>query len=116
MSVLLDWLGHRVGVMNLTRVSREQDGSTQFLHVPIADLIPDTAVLLIKVLNIEHHGRSRIGLNHFDSVSRGCPVEFLDEILVHCQPASEGSSISDAAPSDKIVQNFSLASCPWRAE
>ena len=105
MSVLLDWLGHRVGVMNLTRVSREQDGSTQFLHVPIADIIPDTAVLLIKVLNFEHHGRSRIGLNHFDSVSRGCPVEFLDEILVHCQPASEGSSISDAAPSDKPGAN-----------
>ena len=94
--------------MNLTRVSREQDGSTQFLHVPIADLIPDTAVLLIKVLNIEHHGRSRIGLNHFDSVSRGCPVEFLDEILVHRQPALEGSPVSDDALGDTAEENQSV--------
>ena len=105
MSVLLDWLGHRVGVMNLIRVTREQDDTTQFLHVPTADLIPDTAVLLIKVLNIEHQGRSRIGLNHFDRVSRGCPVQFLDEILVPSQPALEGSSILDATLSDKAGTN-----------
>jgi len=105
MSVLLDWLGHRVGVMNLTRVNREQDDSAQFLHVPANDLIPDTAVLLIKVLNIEHQGRSRTGLNHFDRVSRGCPVEFLNDILVCSQPASEGSYVSDAVLSNKAEAN-----------
>ena len=108
MSVLLDWLGHRVGVMNLMRVNREQDGSTQFLHVPTADLIPDTAVLLIKVLNIEHHCQSRTGLNHFDRVSRGCPVEFLDEVLVHSPPAAQGSTIPNFVSSDKAGANRNM--------
>jgi hypothetical protein len=54
--VLLDWLCHRVGVVNLMRINREQVGSAQFLHVPTADLIPDTVVLLIKALDREHQG------------------------------------------------------------
>ncbi len=41
----------------------------------------------------------------FDRVSKGCPVEFLEEILVHRQSALEGSSISDAASSDKAGAN-----------
>ena len=83
MAVLLDWLGSRVAIMNLLRVNREDDGAPQFFHVPVLDIIPDTAVLLIKVLNIEHQGRARDGLNHFDCVRNGCPVQFLDTILVN---------------------------------
>ena len=82
MAVLLDWLGSRVAIMNLLRVNREGDGAPQFFHVPVLDIIPDTAVLLIKVINIEHQGRARDGLNHFDCVRNGCPVQFLDTILV----------------------------------
>ena len=45
------------------------------------DLINDEAVLLLKVLNLEKHGRERAGLNHFNRVSGREPVEFLQDFL-----------------------------------
>ena len=92
MMVILDWLGHRVGIMNLMQVTRHEDNTPLFLHVPAVDLIPDTAVLLLKVLNIERQGQCRVRRNHFDRVSRDCPVEVLDVILVHIPSTQQGSA------------------------
>ena len=45
------------------------------------DLINDEAVLLLKVLNLEKHGREGAVLNHFNRVSGREAVEFLQDFL-----------------------------------
>ena len=80
MKVLLDWLGHKVAVLNLLQIPNE-NGTPQFFHSSVVNLITDEAVLLLKVLNLERHGRERAGLNHFNRVSGSEPVEFLQDFL-----------------------------------
>ena len=80
MRVLLDWLGDKVAVLNLLQIPNE-NSTPQFFHSSVVDLINDEAVLLLKVLNLEKHGRERAGLNHFNRVSGREPVEFLQDFL-----------------------------------
>ena len=82
MRVLLDWPGHnlKVAVLNLFQIPNE-NGTPQFFHSSVVDLINDEAVLLLKVLNLKKHGRERAGLNHFNRVSGREPVEFQQDFL-----------------------------------
>ena len=80
MKVLLDWLSHKVAVLNLLQIPNE-NGTPQFFHSSLVNLITDEAVLHLKVLNLERHGRERAGLNHFNRVSGSEPVEFLQDFL-----------------------------------
>ena len=80
MRVLLDWLGNKVAIMNFSCV-RQESGNMLYYHLPLLDLVDnDRAVLLIKLLNIEHHGASRLLSNHFDVVCGRRPVEFLEDL------------------------------------
>ena len=81
MHVLLDWLQNKLAIITLVQVQNEMTGQLQFLHVTAHDLIPDTAVLLVKVLNIERGPSNREALNHFDLVCNQCPVAFLSDTL-----------------------------------
>ena len=79
MMVLLDWLEHKVAVLNLLQIVVEND-SPRFLHSYAADHVGDAAVLMLKVLNIEQYGPAREGLNHFNRVSGKYPIEFLEDL------------------------------------
>ncbi len=78
MKVMLDWLDDKVAVLNLLQITNE-DGTVKFLHFSAVDHTTNEAVLLLKVLNIERHGRARTALNHFDRVSGVKPVGFLQD-------------------------------------
>ena len=80
MRALLDCLGHRVAVLNLLQIPNE-NGTPQFFNSSVVDLINNEAVLLLKVLNLEKHGRERVRLNHFNRVRGRAPVEFLQDFL-----------------------------------
>ena len=80
MRVLLDWLGQKVAVLNLLQIQIE-NGTPQFFHPSVVDLINDKVILLLNVLKLEKHGRERAGLNHFNLVSGREPVESLQDFL-----------------------------------
>ena len=80
MRVLLDWLENKVAIMNFGRI-RQESGNMRYYHLPLSDLVDnDDAILLVKILNIEHQGASRGLLNHFDLVCGQNPVEFLQDL------------------------------------
>ena len=80
MRVLLDWLENKVAIMNFGRIQQES-GNMRYYHLPLSDLVDnDDAILLVKILNIEHQGASRGLLNHFDLVCGQNPVEFLQDL------------------------------------
>ena len=95
MRVLLDWLENKVAVMNFGRIWQES-GNMRYYHLPLSDLVDnDDAILLVKILNIEHQGASRGLLNHFDLVCGQNPVEFLQDLAPATDRIDAGRVIID---------------------
>lgn len=78
MAVLLDWLDHKVAILNLLQVTDHLTATPQFLHSRMIDLVHENSILLLKVLNLEKNSNIRHLSNHFDVVSSPRPVESAD--------------------------------------
>jgi hypothetical protein len=51
MAVLLDWLDHKVAILNLLQVTDHLTATPQFLHSLMIDLVHENSILLLKVLS-----------------------------------------------------------------
>ena len=80
LTVLLDWLDHKVALLPFMQVPMDGVDVSNFFHIPELNLISDKSVLLSKMLNIERQDGSRVGLNHFDRVGGQQPMCFLEDL------------------------------------
>ncbi len=96
MMVLLDWLDHKVAIMNLLHVTDHLSATPQFIQSRMINLVHEKSILLLKVLNLEKHGSTRHLSNHFDAVSGPCAVEFLEDVCSQ-QPTKPSESPIDVS-------------------